>query len=74
MSVTVPYLVYPLRPSSHTVLSSSPAASPPVANISTYSDLGSNLPSRGPVHMDNQDGPWSVSVAETLYDARSFFT
>lgn len=22
--------------------------------------------------MDNQDGPWSVSVAETPYDARSY--
>ncbi|PPR05115.1 hypothetical protein CVT24_010090 [Panaeolus cyanescens] len=34
-----------------------------------------NLPSssrRGPVRMDNQDGPWSVSVAETPDDSRSY--
>jgi len=27
---------------------------------------------RPPVRMDAQDGPWSVSVAETPYDARSY--
>jgi serum/glucocorticoid-regulated kinase 2 len=27
---------------------------------------------RPPVRMDAQDGPWSVSVAETPYDAQSF--
>ncbi|KAF8814461.1 hypothetical protein BYT27DRAFT_7250038 [Phlegmacium glaucopus] len=36
--------------------------------------LDTNLPSsrRGPVRMDNQDGPWSVSVAETPYNAHSY--
>ena len=37
--------------------------------------LDTNIPSssrRGPVRMDTQDGPWSVSVAETPYDARSY--
>jgi hypothetical protein len=37
--------------------------------------LDTNLPSssrRGPVRMDTQDGPWSVSVAETPYDSHSY--
>jgi len=37
--------------------------------------LDTNLPSssrRGPVRMDTQDGPWSVSVAETPYDTHSY--
>lgn len=37
--------------------------------------LDTNIPPssrRGPVRMDTQDGPWSVSVAETPYDARSY--
>jgi serum/glucocorticoid-regulated kinase 2 len=31
-----------------------------------------NQPRRPPVRMDAQDGPWSVSVAETPHDARSY--
>jgi len=37
-------------------------------------NLDTNLPTslrRGAIRMD-QDGPWSVSVAETPYDAHSF--
>ncbi|KAF8971807.1 hypothetical protein BDZ97DRAFT_1901477 [Flammula alnicola] len=37
--------------------------------------LDTNLPTssrRGPVRMDTQDGPWSVSVAETPYDSHSY--
>ncbi|KAF9561633.1 hypothetical protein CPC08DRAFT_635234 [Agrocybe pediades] len=38
--------------------------------------LDTNLPStssrRGPVRMDTQDGPWSVSVAENPYDSLSY--
>jgi hypothetical protein len=31
-----------------------------------------NISRRPPVRMDAQDGPWSVSVAETPHDARSY--
>ncbi|KAF8910199.1 hypothetical protein CPB84DRAFT_1673057 [Gymnopilus junonius] len=37
--------------------------------------LDTNIPSssrRGPVRMDTQDGPWSVSVAENPYDSLSY--
>ncbi|CAA7264912.1 unnamed protein product [Cyclocybe aegerita] len=46
-----------------------------LAHDNSMKALDTNLPSssrRAPVRMDTQDGPWSVSVAETPDDARSY--
>lgn len=41
---------------------------PTIPNMKTVT----NTSRRPPVRMDAQDGPWSVSVAETPHDARSY--
>ncbi|KAJ3495259.1 hypothetical protein NLJ89_g10655 [Agrocybe chaxingu] len=46
-----------------------------LAHDNSMKALDTNLPSssrRAPVRMDTQDGPWSVSVAETPDDTRSY--
>ncbi|KAK7063688.1 hypothetical protein R3P38DRAFT_2674852 [Favolaschia claudopus] len=42
------------------------------ANIPTDPNTMDNASRRPPVRMNAQDGPWSVSVAETPHDARSY--
>ncbi|KAF8899335.1 kinase-like domain-containing protein, partial [Infundibulicybe gibba] len=50
-----------------------PAVDPaPSENMTVESAVHSHPARRPPMRMDTQDGPWSVSVAETPHDARSY--
>lgn len=44
----------------------------PIPSIENMRPIDMNMPRRPPVRMDAQGGPWSVSVAETPHDARSY--
>jgi hypothetical protein len=44
----------------------------PIPSVENMKPIDMNTPRRPPVRMDAQDGPWSVSVAETPHDARSY--
>jgi serum/glucocorticoid-regulated kinase 2 len=44
----------------------------PIPSVENMKPLDMNTSRRPPVRMDAQDGPWSVSVAETPHDARSY--
>jgi len=44
----------------------------PIPTIPNMKTVDVNTSRRPPVRMDAQDGPWSVSVAETPHDARSY--
>jgi hypothetical protein len=46
--------------------------SAPIPSVENMKPIDMNTPRRPPVRMDAQDGPWSVSVAETPHDARSY--
>lgn len=44
----------------------------PIPTIPNMRTIDANTSRRPPVRMDAQDGPWSVSVAETPHDASSY--
>lgn len=44
----------------------------PIPSIENMKPIDMNTPRRPPVRMDAQAGRWSVSVAETPHDARSY--
>jgi hypothetical protein len=44
----------------------------PIPSVENMKPIDMNTSRRPPVRMDAQDGPWSVSVAETPHDAQSY--
>lgn len=54
------------------LIASTDENSNPIPTIENMKVTDGNTSLRPPVRMDAQDGPWSVSVAETPHDARSY--
>lgn len=55
------------------VIPSSDETTDPIPTLENkMKNIDANTSRRPPVRMDAQDGPWSVSVAETPHDARSY--